>query len=57
MNPSQNPLEKYFYQNRRNIIHKWPHYFEIYHLHFQKFVGTECAILEIGVWLRGSPQM
>jgi len=54
---SQNPLEKYFYQNRRNIIHKWTHYFEVYHWHFQKFVETECVVLEIGVSQGGSLQM
>lgn len=47
MNSSQNPLEQYFFQNRRNIIHKWTHYFEVYHRYFQKFVGEECVVLEI----------
>lgn len=57
MNSSQNPLEQYFYQNRRNIIHKWTHYFEVYHCYFQKFMGTGCVVLEIGVSQGGSLQM
>jgi cephalosporin hydroxylase len=57
MNSTQNPLEEYFYNNRRNIIHKWTHYFEIYHRHFQNFVGTDCVIVEIGVSQGGSLQM
>lgn len=53
----QNPLEEYFYSNTKNVIHKWVHYFEIYHKHFQRFVGKECVILEIGVDQGGSLQM
>lgn len=52
-----NPLEEYFFQNRRNTIHKWTHYFEIYHKHFERFRGKKCVILEIGVSLGGSLQM
>ena len=57
MKTDQNPLHKYFYKNRRNIIHKWTHYFEVYHRYFRKFVGTKCVILEIGVSQGGSLQM
>jgi O-methyltransferase len=53
----KNPLEEYFEANRRNVIHKWAHYFEIYHRHFERFVGKECVILEIGVAQGGSLQM
>jgi 23S rRNA U2552 (ribose-2'-O)-methylase RlmE/FtsJ len=53
----ENPLEDYFYNNRKNIIHKWTHYFEVYHRHFQKYIGKECVILEIGVSQGGSLQM
>ena len=52
-----NPLEDYFFQNRKNIIYKWTHYFEIYHRHFLKFVGKDCVIVEIGVSEGGSLQM
>jgi len=57
MNHSQNPLEQYFYQNRKNIIHKWPHYFEVYHRHFNRFIDTECVVMEIGVAQGGSLKM
>jgi O-methyltransferase len=57
MNPSQNPLEEYFRNNRKHIIHKWMHYFDIYHRYFQKFVGTDCVIVEIGVSQGGSLEM
>ncbi len=52
-----NPLKDYFYSNQINIIHKWNHYFEIYHHHFHHFVGKECVIVEIGVSMGGSLQM
>lgn len=56
-NPGANPLWKYFIDNRRNIIHKWHHYFEIYHRYFSRFRNTHCAVLEIGVAQGGSLQM
>jgi spermidine synthase len=57
INCYSNPLKEYFYNNRKNIIHKWLHYFEIYHKHFNRFANTECVILEIGVGQGGSLQM
>jgi LmbE family N-acetylglucosaminyl deacetylase/glycosyltransferase involved in cell wall biosynthesis len=54
---SKNPLANYFYANKKNIIHKWPHYFEIYHQYFQRFTDTECVIVEIGVARGGSLKM
>lgn len=33
---------------------KWAHYFDIYHRHFNKFVGKEVNILEIGIYGGGS---
>ena len=56
-NSYSNPLIEYFCNNQKNIIHKWSHYFEIYHDHFNRFVNTECVILEIGVGEGGSLQM
>jgi O-methyltransferase len=53
----RNPLEQYFETNRRNVIHKWPHYFNIYHRHFEQYVGKDCVVLEIGVAQGGSLQM
>jgi len=52
-----NDLQKYFYSNKRNLIHKWDHFFEIYERHFSHFRGKEIVILEIGVSHGGSLQM
>lgn len=52
-----NPLEEYFRNNKDRVIHKWVHYFEIYHTYFQRFRDKECVILEIGVSMGGSLQM
>ncbi len=52
-----NPLAEYFNANDKNIIHKWIHYFDIYHRYFQRFVGTECVVVEIGVGEGGSLPM
>jgi cephalosporin hydroxylase len=57
MMSEKNPLASYFYQNRRNIIHKWPHYFDIYHRYFSRYINTDCVIVEIGVYQGGSLQM
>lgn len=57
MKKADNPLQEYFYANRKNIIHKWTHYFDVYHSHFKRFIGKECVILEIGVSMGGSLQM
>lgn len=40
-----------------NQIHKWLHYFDIYERHFERFVGKEINILEIGVYHGGSLDM
>ena len=52
-----NKLEEYFYTHRKNIVHKWTHYFEIYDTHFNRYIDKECVILEIGVAMGGSLQM
>ncbi len=55
---SNNPLWNYF--NNHDVGHgiwKWEHYFDIYHHHFSKFVGTPVKILEIGIYSRGSLEM
>ncbi|WP_167880369.1 class I SAM-dependent methyltransferase [Nocardioides guangzhouensis] len=52
-----NPLEEYFLNNKRRRIHKWVHYFEIYHRHFERFRGRPVNILEFGVNQGGSLQM
>jgi hypothetical protein len=52
-----NPLEKYFRANDKRLIHKWMHYFDIYHRHFDRFRGRPVTILEFGVSHGGSLQM
>ncbi|HLW53824.1 MAG TPA: class I SAM-dependent methyltransferase [Candidatus Angelobacter sp.] len=53
--PSPNPLRTYFDGiTRGKGIWKWTHYFDIYHRHFQKFIGREVNIVEIGVYSGGS---
>jgi len=52
-----NPLEKYFRENSGRRIHKWVHYFDIYHRHFQRFRGKRITVVEFGVSFGGSLQM
>ncbi len=54
---TQNRLEDFFFYGNHNPITKWWHYFEVYHRYFNKFVGTQVRILEIGVYKGGSLQM
>jgi hypothetical protein len=54
---AKNPLETYFYGNQGRLIHKWVHYFEIYHRHFQSFRNKPVTIVEFGVSQGGSLQM
>jgi hypothetical protein len=57
-NGASNPLREYFESYRRGPgIFKWQHYFEIYHRHFQKFIGRSPKILEIGIYSGGSLAM
>ena len=55
---NSNPLAAYFesHQVGRGIF-KWEHYFEIYHRYFQKFVGKEVHVVEIGIFSGGSLDM
>jgi hypothetical protein len=50
-------LEKYFRQNKKRLMAKWVHYFEIYERHFSRYRNQEVVILEIGVSHGGSLQM
>lgn len=51
----ENPLEAYFDANLEGPgIWKWRHYFDVYHRHFEKFVGTPVNVVEIGVYSGGS---
>jgi hypothetical protein len=54
----RNPLEDYFDAHVEGPgLWKWRHYFEIYHRHFQKFIGREVHVLEIGIYSGGSLSM
>jgi hypothetical protein len=55
---SPNPLRMYFdaITDGRGIW-KWDHYFDIYHRHFQRFVGKEVRLLEVGIYSGGSLDM
>jgi hypothetical protein len=53
-----NPLSTYFDAHMEGRgIWKWRHYFDVYHRHFSKFVGTHVHVLEIGVYSGGSLDM
>jgi hypothetical protein len=52
-----NPLAEYFLRNRERMLHKWHHYFEIYHRHLDRFRGRSPVLLEIGVFQGGSLKM
>ena len=52
-----NPLEKYFRSNKKRLINKWIHYFDIYHRHFERFRGKPITVVEFGVSQGGSLQM
>jgi hypothetical protein len=53
-----NPLKQYFDANNEGPgIWKWEHYFDIYHRHFQRFVGKDVNVLEIGIYSGGSLRM
>ena len=54
---SLNPLEEYFVRNKRGLLHKWIHYFEIYHRHFQVYRARPITLVEFGVYHGGSLQM
>ena len=53
-----NPLWVYFMQHKQGQgIHKWKHYFPIYHRHFAPFIGRQVNILEVGIHSGGSLEM
>jgi hypothetical protein len=53
-----NPLREYFesHYTGRGIL-KWLHYFELYHRHFQRFIGKDVHVLEVGIYSGGSLDM
>jgi SAM-dependent methyltransferase len=52
-----NPLREYFRANRGRLLHKWDHYFDVYHRHFARFRGQPITVLEIGLFHGGSLAM
>lgn len=53
-----NPLLSYFMAHTDGPgIHKYLHYFDIYHRHFARFIGREVRIMEVGVYSGGSLRM
>ena len=53
-----NQFEHYFNNvDKKNLIDKWLHYFDIYDKHFSKFKDKCPTILEIGVYKGGSLDM
>jgi hypothetical protein len=53
-----NPLWDYFQQHEKGHgIWKWEHYFDIYHRHFERFIGKKVNVLEVGVYSGGSLEM
>jgi hypothetical protein len=55
---ANNPMKLYFDSHLQGRgIWKWEHYFDVYQRHFQKYVGRDVHILEIGVYSGGSLEM
>ena len=52
-----NALERHFRRNRKRLIHKWMHYFEVYDRHFARFRCKRVVVVEFGVSHGGSLQM
>jgi cephalosporin hydroxylase len=52
-----NPLYHHFSHNEGRLIHKWIHYFAIYHQHLSRWQGQDVVFLEFGVSHGGSLQM
>lgn len=52
-----NPLLTYFRNNDKRLIHKWMHYFDIYHRHLARFRRKKITVVEFGVSHGGSLQM
>ena len=54
----RNPLRQYFDNHTDGPgIWKWTHYFDIYHRHFERFIGRDVHVMEVGVYSGGSLPM
>ena len=51
------PLARWFFAHSGRLVHKWHHYFEIYHRHLARYRGRSPIVLEIGVFHGGSLEM
>ena len=54
---NKNKFEDFFYKNKKNILNKWDHYFDIYERHFYKYQNKDIVLLEVGVSNGGSINM
>jgi hypothetical protein len=54
---SGNPLLDYVLNNPGRLVHKWRHYFDVYHRHLERWRGAPVMVLEFGVSHGGSLQM
>jgi len=54
---STNPLRDYFDAGEGPLVHKWLHYFDIYHQWFQAWRDQPVTVLELGVFHGGSLRM
>jgi cephalosporin hydroxylase len=54
---SRNPLQEWFERTEGRGVHKWMHYFDVYHRHFQRFRGKRITLVEFGISIGGSVQM
>jgi hypothetical protein len=56
--PDSNRLREYFDSHHEGPgIWKWRHYFDIYAHHFERFVGRDVHVAEVGVYSGGSLAM
>jgi SAM-dependent methyltransferase len=51
------PLARWFFGHTGRLVHKWHHYFEIYHRHFARYRGRSPVVLEVGLFHGGSLEM
>lgn len=52
-----NDFEKFFLENKGNVIQKWSNYFDVYERHFARYKGKDIVVVEIGVSEGGSLSM
>lgn len=52
-----NPLRAYFESGPERLLHKWVHYFDVYHRHLAPYRGRDLTLVEFGVFHGGSLRM